>query len=400
MGSKSSKSKHRGSKSINKKKSSGDFQHRKSTLKPELLIKKATLQAEEVYNSKRFFDEMPLDSRLKSNLKKKGFIKPTEIQDKTIEFLLEKRDILGIAQTGTGKTGAFLIPIIERILKLNRKSFALIVVPTRELALQIDKDFKSISKGLNLFSSCFIGGTNINRDMQELRRPSHIMIGTPRRLLELIKHKALDIRETNTLVLDEFDKMLSLGFLKEVEHITGTMHRRQHTMLFSATLAQKQIPLIREILYNPITIKLSKSDTTGEHIEQDIIEYTKNQNKFEVLCELLKNDQYDKVLLFEETKTGVESLTEQLVANGIKAEQIHGNRTQDDRIKALKIFREGTAQVLVATDVAARGIDVSDITLVINYQIPMNYEQYIHRIGRTGRAGKQGQALTFVGVKG
>ena len=397
MSSKSSKSKNRGSKSSSKKGTSNSFKHQKSTLNPDLLIRKATQKSEDIYYSKRFFDEMPLDNRLKENLKKKGFIKPTEIQDKTLEFLLEKRDLLGVAQTGTGKTGAFLIPIIERVLKNKRKPFALIVVPTRELAIQIDKDFKSITKGLKLFSSCFIGGTNINRDIQELRRASHVIIGTPRRILELIKHKELDIRETNTLVLDEFDKMLSLGFLKEVEHITGAMHRRQHTMLFSATVDKKQLSSIQEILYNPITVKLSKSDTTGEHIDQDIIKYSKGENKFEILCDLLNKKEFDKVLLFEETKKGVDNLTERLINSGVKTEAIHGDLTQVHRINALRNFKEGDVQVLVATDVAARGIDVSDITHVINYQIPQNFEQYIHRIGRTGRAGKQGKAFTFVG---
>ncbi len=398
MSSKSSKSKNRGSKSTSKGKPSSSFKIQKSTLNPDLLIRKATLQAEEVYYSKRFFDEMPLDIRLKENLKKKGFLKPTEIQDKTLEFLLEKRDLLGVAQTGTGKTGAFLIPIVERILKTEKKPFALIIVPTRELAIQIDKDFKSITKGLKLFSSCFIGGTNINRDIQELRRKSHVIIGTPRRILELIKHKELDLRETNSLVLDEFDKMLALGFLKEVEHITGAMHRRQHTMLFSATIDKKQLTSIQEILYNPITVKISKNDTTGEHIDQDIIKYTKEENKFDILCELLNTKEFNKVLLFEETKKGVDYLTKQLTKFNIKAESIHGDLTQSDRLNALKNFKDGDVQVLVATDVAARGIDVSNITHVINYQIPQNFDQYIHRIGRTGRAGKQGKAFTFVEV--
>lgn len=400
MNKKSSKSKNRGSKSSNQKKPTiNSLKHQKSTLNPDLLIRKATQKAEEIYNSKRFFDEMPLDDRLKANLKKKGFIKPTEIQDKTLEFLLEKRDLLGVAQTGTGKTAAFLIPIIQKILQNKTKPFALIVVPTRELAIQIDKDFKSITKGLKLFSSCFIGGTNINRDYQELRRPSHVIIGTPRRLLELIKNKELDIRETNTLVLDEFDKMLSLGFLKEIEHITGAMGRRQHTMLFSATLDKKQLSSIQEILYNPITVKLSKSDTTGEHIDQDIITYSKNDNKFDLLCQLLKKEEFNKVLLFEETKKGVDYLTEELKKSKIKAESIHGDLAQSIRIESLKNFKDGDVQVLVATDVAARGIDVSDITHVINYQIPQNFDQYIHRIGRTGRAGKQGKAFTFVEKK-
>lgn len=389
-----SKSKRRGAKKMKTLKRTPILN--KSTLNPELLVRKATQNLEDLYLSKRFFDEFPLDERLKKNLKKKGFIRPTEIQDKTIDLLLNKRDVLGIAQTGTGKTGAFLIPIIERILKYNRKPFALIVVPTRELAIQIDKDFKSITKGLKLFSSCFIGGTNINRDLQELRRPSHIIVGTPRRLLELIKHKALDLREVNTLVLDEFDRMLDLGFIKEIEHITGAMHRRQHTMLFSATLEKKQLPSIREILYEPITVKLNKQATAGEHIEQEVIKFENEEDRFSLLTEMLNSKEFDKVLIFDETKEGVNHLCEKLNAHNIKAFQIHGDRTQEERTQALQGFKLGATSILVATDVAARGIDVAEITQVINYQIPMTFDQYIHRIGRTGRAGKQGKAFTFV----
>jgi len=389
-----SKSKRRGGKKIKPLKRRAVSN--KSTLDPDLLVRKATQKLEDLYLSKRFFDELSLDERLKKNLKKKGFIRPTEIQDKTIDLLLKKRDVLGIAQTGTGKTGAFLIPIVERILKLNRKPFALIVVPTRELAIQIDKDFKSITKGLKLFSSCFIGGTNINKDLQELRRTSHIIVGTPRRLLELIKHKALDLKDVNTLVLDEFDRMLDLGFIKEIEHITGAMHRRQHTMLFSATLEKKQIPSIREILYEPITVKLNKQATAGEHIEQDVITFKNDDDRFKLLTDMLNQKEFDKVLIFDETREGVNNLCERLNNEGIKAFQIHGDLTQEQRIKSLQGFKLGETSILVATDVAARGIDVAEITQVINYQIPMTFDQYIHRIGRTGRAGKQGKAFTFV----
>jgi len=390
-----SKSKRRGAPKKAKKAKRHNF-GRKSKINPSLLVKKATKNQDEIYTSSRFFDEFPLNEKFKENLKKKGYIKPTEIQDKTFDFLMQKRDVLGIAQTGTGKTAAFLIPIIERTLRLKRKPFAVVVVPTRELALQIDKEFKSITKGLNLYSSCFIGGTNINKDFQTLRRTSHVIIGTPRRLLELIKHKALDIREVNTLVLDEFDKMLSLGFLKEIEHITGVMHRRQHTMLFSATLEQKQLPLIREILYNPITVKLSKSTTTGEHINQDVIEYISTEDKLKKLIELLKKYEGSKTLIFEETKSDVETLWEQIKTNGIDATYLHGDLPQKERTKSLQDFETGKKTILVATDIASRGIDVSDISLVVNYQIPLSFDNYIHRIGRTGRVGKVGQAITFV----
>lgn len=396
MGSKSSKSKHRGGKSIKKKKSSSNFRPKKSSLKTNLLVKKASINTDELYLANRTYQDFPLDERFKVNLLKKGYIKPTEIQDKTFDALIEKKDVVGVAQTGTGKTGAFLIPIIERCLRLKRKPFALIVVPTRELALQIDNEFRSITKGLKLYSSCFIGGTNINKDVQALRRPAHVLIGTPRRVLELIKHKELDLRETNTLVLDEFDKMLSMGFLKEVEHITGAMHRRQHTLLFSATISSKIQPLIDEILYNPLIVKLKKQNSIVNHIEQDIIEYTQEENQFEILLQILEKEDNSKVLIFEDTKIGVEELAQQLTDKEYKVSYLHGDLEQKNRVEQIKNYSENKTNILIATDIAARGIDISDITLVINYQKPHNYDQYTHRIGRTGRAGKQGKALTFV----
>lgn len=395
MGNKSSKSKHRGGKSVKKKKVTSSFRPRKSSLKPNLLVQKATVSTNDIYHSERTYQDFPLDERFKANLLKKGYIRPTEIQDKTFDALLDKKDVVGVAQTGTGKTGAFLIPIIERLLRLKRKPFALIVVPTRELALQIDNEFRSITKGLKLYSSCFIGGTNINKDIQALRRPSHVIIGTPRRILELIKHRELDIRETNTLVLDEFDKMLSLGFLKEVEHITGAMHRRQHTLLFSATVNAKIQPLIDEILYQPLVVKLKKQNATINHIEQDIIEVKPEQNQFEILTELLQKETAEKVLIFDDTKAGVESLAEQLINSNYKVSFLHGDLEQKSRTAHIKNFSQNNTNILIATDIAARGIDISDISLVINYQTPQNYEQYTHRIGRTGRAGKQGKAFTF-----
>ncbi len=396
MGSKSSKSKHRGGKSVKKKKSNAHYHPRKSSLKPNLLVQKATISTDDLYHSDRTYQDFPLDEKFKTNLLKKGYIRPTEIQDKTFDALIDKKDVVGIAQTGTGKTGAFLIPIIERSLRLKRKPFALIVVPTRELALQIDNEFRSITKGLKLYSSCFIGGTNINKDIQALRRPSHVIIGTPRRILELIKHRELDIRETNTLVLDEFDKMLSLGFLKEVEHITGAMHRRQHTLLFSATVNAKIQPLIDEILYQPLVVKLKKQNAAINHIEQDIIEFTAEQNQFEILTQLLEKEQAQKVLIFDETKAGVETLAEQLIHKNYNVSFLHGDLDQKNRSTQIKDFAHNNTNILIATDIAARGIDISEISLVINYQIPMNFEQYTHRIGRTGRAGKQGKAYTFI----
>ena len=369
---------------------------KKSTLDPTLLIRKANVNEVSEYVSERIYDDMPISPNLKECLHRKGFKRPTEIQDRTLEALLEGRDMLGIAQTGTGKTGAFLIPIIEKLLENRRKLYALVVVPTRELATQVEEEFTSMTRGLGLQSGVFIGGTNINRDIQNLRKPNNIIIGTPGRLLDLYTRKVLDFSKFNNLVLDEFDRMLDMGFVHDVKRIIGAMRQRQQTMLFSATLDRTQENLISSILTNPLKIKVSEGDTTGDNIDQDIIRMNNGDDKFNVLLNMVSEDSFEKVLLFEETKHKASRLCKKLNSAGISSDQIHGNKSQNARQRALSSFKQGKIRVLVATDVAARGIDVSDVTHVINYQIPMTFDSYIHRIGRTGRAGKTGKAYTFV----
>ena len=381
----------------NRKNHSGNRNRRKkSTLDPQLLIKKAVISEVKDYVSDRDYNSMPIHQELKDALAIKGYIKPTEIQDRTLEALLDKKDVLGIAQTGTGKTGAFLIPIINQLIENNSNPFALVVVPTRELAIQVQQEFKSMTKGLKLFSACFIGGTNINKDLQILRRDSHLVIGTPGRILDLVNRKALDLRKLNTLILDEFDRMLDMGFVHDVKKILYGMQNRKHTLLFSATLNDKQNKLIKEILNRPVTVKISNGTSTGDNINQDIIKISSEDDKFGILLEMLNRTNFKKILVFEETKHRVNRLCAKLNKAGIKSDQIQGNKSQNARQKALGRFKKGEVKVLVATDVAARGIDISDITHVINYQVPESFDSYIHRIGRTGRAGKTGEAYTFV----
>jgi ATP-dependent RNA helicase RhlE len=367
-----------------------------STLDPSRLVKEASQKEMKEFRSDRLIKDLPISGQLKQCLEKKGFERPTEIQDKTLEALLQGRDLLGIAQTGTGKTGAYLVPIIEQLLHKRINPYALVVVPTRELALQVEEDFKSMTKGMGLYSACFIGGTNISRDLQALRRPSHVVIATPGRLLDLTNRRALDLSKFNTLVLDEFDRMLDMGFVRDVNRILDGMHQRNHTMLFSATLDKSQKSHIDTILQNPVTVKISSADGTGDNIDQDIVKLKTGEDKFKILHEMLSQETFNKVLLFEETKHKVSRLCVKLNKAGIPAEQIHGNKSQNARQSALKAFKQGHIRVLVATDVASRGLDISDVSHVINYQVPQTHDSYIHRIGRTGRAGKAGKAITFV----
>jgi ATP-dependent RNA helicase RhlE len=368
-----------------------------STLDPALLVKEADHSVvEKVFRSDRMVSELPIDIKLRQALAAKGYEKPTEIQDRTLETLLKGKDILGIAQTGTGKTGAFLIPIIEQLLHKRINPYALVVVPTRELALQVEEEFKSMSKGLGLNSACFIGGTNINKDLQTARRNNHVVIATPGRLLDLTDRRAIDLGKFQTLVLDEFDRMLDMGFIRDVNRILDGMKQRNHTMLFSATLDKSQQSMINNILKDHVTVKVSTGSRGGDAIDQEVIKVKPGEDKFRILEEMLSHDEFTKVLLFEETKHRVSRLCVKLNNAGVRADQIHGNKSQNARQNALKAFKQGRVQVLVATDVASRGIDVSDVSHVINYQVPQTHDSYIHRIGRTGRAGKMGKAYTFV----
>ncbi len=380
-----------------KRRSGGNRYKRKSSLVPEQLIKKATPKEEKFYRSEQVITDLPLDRLLIDNLARKGFERPTEIQDRTIEPSLRGDNILGIAQTGTGKTAAFLMPVIQHLIENNKKDqYALVVVPTRELAMQVTEEFRSMTGGMKMYSTCIIGGTNIKRDISALKRKNHLIVGTPGRLLDLHNRRVLNFDKFECLILDEFDRMLDMGFSKEVDRIIEGMKHRKQTMLFSATLDKSQKNRIKEIIQNPVMVKISSGDTTADHINQDVVRLKAGEDKFAALNDLLSGDDFKKVIIFDETKHRVKKLSKQLNQKGFRSDQIQGNMSQNARQKALNAFRKGKTTILVATDVASRGIDVDDITHVINYQLPVNYETYIHRIGRTGRAGKEGQALTFV----
>src|SRR5690606_6114098 len=302
-----------------------------STINPYLFVKKANPIEEVIYTPGRLFNAMPLDHQLKECLSKKGYTHPTEIQDKTLEAILAGNDLMGIAQTGTGKTGAFLIPIVNTLLGTRADFQVLIVVPTRELAVQVEQEFKSITKGLNLYSACFIGGTNVNKDLATLRRASHIVIGTPGRLNDLGQQRALNFTRFTTLVLDEFDRLLDMGFSRDIQRIVQSMRNRKQTILFSATEDKSQRALISQLLQNPAEVRVSDGQATADHIEQEIVRVQEGENKLSVLLTMIRNQSFQKVIVFADTKRGVSAVCKKLQQNGIKADQIHGNKSQNYR---------------------------------------------------------------------
>lgn len=360
------------------------------------LIKEASHAPKKNYQAQKSFKEMMLNTQLIDNLEKKNILYPTQIQEESFSHLIKGKNLIGIANTGTGKTAAFLIPIIEQLLEDRKGIQALVIVPTRELALQVEKEFKSLSLGMGLSASSFIGGTNLKQDIARLKGNQHLIIGTPGRLLDLLNQGFLRLSKTSTLVIDEFDKMFDMGFITDVKKLTQAMSSRKQTLLFSATIDNKQDGTIKKMIQSPVWIQVSSGKSTTDHISQNIIKVRSGENKLNLLKELIKKDGFEKILVFAETKRLVDKIAKKLNQSGVGCDQIHGNKSQNYRNIALNKFRTGDIKVLVATDVAARGIDVSDVSHVINYQIPSTLDSYIHRIGRTGRAGKSGNAYTFI----
>ncbi len=341
------------------------------------------------------FADFAIGDSLKRNLAEKGYTQPTPIQDQAVPIALTGKDIVGLANTGTGKTGAFLIPLIDRAMR-DGSLRVLIMAPTRELAVQIRDEFKGFAKGLPLSASLVVGGAGIYPQVTELKRNPAFVIGTPGRLKDMMERRALHINEFAAVVLDEADRMLDMGFIDDMRMILGKMPKPRHTLFFSATMSKDIEALIGEFLTDPAQVSVRTRETASS-IDQDIIRVPSGASKFEMLVDLLKDGKdFSKVLVFGRTKHGVERLAKDLSRRGIKSEAIHGNKTHNNRLKALDLFKRDHVQVLVATDVAARGLDISGVSHVINFDQPSTYEDYVHRIGRTGRAGKAGKALTFV----
>ncbi|MFA5124616.1 MAG: DEAD/DEAH box helicase [Patescibacteria group bacterium] len=368
---------------------------RDQNINPALFVSRAEpIVKAKPYQSKNAFADFAIDENLKNNIKAKGYITPTPIQDEAIPAVLEGLDVVGVANTGTGKTAAFLLPLLHKVI-VNPKENILIIVPTRELAGQINQELIDFRARLRIFSVCCVGGTSIGRQISDLHRQHNFIIGTPGRLKDLIERGLIKPARFATIVLDEADRMLDMGFVNDMRFIMGLMPQERQTLFFSATVNREIDKLIGEFLTNPVTISV-KTGNTSKNIEQDVIRVRHDGEKLSVLQEILAKPEFSKVLIFGRTKFGVEKLSIALTHSGFKADAIHGNKNQNKRQLALKLFKENRTQILVATDVAARGLDIPNVSHVINYDIPATYEDYVHRIGRTGRADQMGKALTFI----
>lgn len=345
------------------------------------------------------FQSLQIIAPILKALSEEGYTTPTPIQAEAIPIVLEGKDVLGCAQTGTGKTAAFAIPIIQRMYASKnadkkRKIRSLIVTPTRELAIQIDDSFKAYGRHAGLKSTVLFGGVNQNPQVSALRNGVDIVIATPGRLLDLLNQNHLHLKDIEIFVLDEADRMLDMGFIHDVKKLLTLLPKKRQSLFFSATMPREILTLANSILSNPMKVSVSPVSSTVDTIKQALFYVDKN-NKINLLYELLKHRQINSVLVFTRTKHGADKVVKALVKQSLKAEAIHGNKGQNARQRALSNFKSKITRVLVATDIAARGIDVDELAYVINYDIPNIPETYVHRIGRTGRAGHHGTAYSF-----
>ncbi|HEV2833512.1 MAG TPA: DEAD/DEAH box helicase [Hanamia sp.] len=346
------------------------------------------------------FKELHLVVPILKALETEGYVTPTPIQEQSIPHILRGKDLLGCAQTGTGKTAAFAIPILQNLLlqqkedAYNHNIKALILTPTRELAIQIDESFDAYGKHTGLRHTVIFGGVSQFHQTNELRRGVDILIATPGRLLDLIAQRFVNLQYIKMFVLDEADRMLDMGFIHDVKKIIARLPEKRQTMFFSATMPPEITRLSASILTEPVRVEVAPVSSTAEKIDQHIYLVEKN-DKRQLLIHLLKNDTIQNALVFTRTKYGADKIAKDLQRAGISADAIHGNKTQAARQKALNNFKDGKIRVLVATDIAARGIDVDHLSHVINFELPNVPETYVHRIGRTGRAGASGAALSF-----
>lgn len=366
---------------------------KKDYIDPARFVKVAQPRAAEAYTPTHSFDDFAVETVIKDNLRAKGFVTPSAIQDKTIPLALQGRDVIGIADTGSGKTAAFAIPMLQAAITNGTR--ALVIAPTRELAQQIDVECRSIARSSGLRAAVLIGGTGMGGQLRDLRAKPQIVIGTPGRIKDHMERGSLKLDGFEYVVLDEVDRMLDMGFVNDVRTILNQLSPQRQSLFFSATFDAKVNALIDTFSNDPITISVKTGDT-GENIHQNVVRVNHDSEKMEKLHDLLIAGDIQKAIIFDDTQRSVERLSNELASRGFKADAIHGGKSQGQRQRSLAKFKENHVNILVATDVAARGIDVTDITHVINYSTPQSYADYVHRIGRAGRAGKVGHALTFI----
>jgi ATP-dependent RNA helicase RhlE len=348
---------------------------------------------EEVYTPKHTFSELGLDNRIVRAIASFGYNTPTPIQDQIIPHILQGRDVVGLAETGTGKTAAFLAPLITTTVA-NPKQTTLILAPTRELALQIDAELKNLAPNMRMYSTVCVGGTSIGPQIRGLKKRNQFVIGTPGRVLDLIRQKHFLPQYVTNVVLDEADRMLDMGFIHDMRTILALVPEEREMLLFSATMSSDMSRIVSDFLRDPIQVSVKKREATNS-IAQDVVRFS-HTSKFETLVSLLQEPEFKRVIIFGAMKHSVERLANQLTQSGIRADSIHGNKSHAQRQRSLTRFKKGEVQVLVATDVAARGIHVDNVSHVINYDLPNSRDDYVHRIGRTGRGDKRGKALTFI----
>lgn len=373
---------------------SGGKRNGGSYIDPARFVQQARPVEEMIYEAKHQFSDFAVEPLLKANMIEKGYKTPSPIQDQTIPAALEGRDIIGIASTGTGKTAAFALPVLHKLIN-DKNSVALIVAPTRELAQQIEEEFRSLAKGSGLFGTLLIGGSNMSKQLRDLKSNPQVIIGTPGRIKDHLSRRSLKLHNCNMIVLDEVDRMLDMGFVNDVTEILSHAAEDRQSLFFSATMDSRITTLLQKFTSDPFKISI-RASSSSENIHQDVVRYQTKTDKMDKLHDLLLEEKVSKVIVFNETKREVEQLSKELVLRGFSADALHGGKSQGQRMRALSKFKKNEVNILVATDVAARGIDVADISHVVNFSLPREYEDYIHRIGRTGRAGQIGYAYTFV----
>jgi ATP-dependent RNA helicase RhlE len=347
------------------------------------------------------FNTLGLRTELVRAVSEQGYSEPTPIQSQAIPLVLEKRDIMGGAQTGTGKTAGFTLPLLQRLMeagapeKRARKVRALVLTPTRELAAQVAESVETYGRYLPLSSAVMYGGVSINPQIKQLRKGVDVLVATPGRLLDHVSQKTVDLSQLEILVLDEADRMLDMGFIRDIRKVLALLPKQKQTLLFSATFSKEIKRLANELLHSPALVEVARENTASERVAQ-LIHPVDKSRKRELLSYLVGSNNWKQVLVFTRTKHGANRLTQQLITDGITAAAIHGNKSQGARTKALTEFKGNKIRVLVATDIAARGLDIDQLPHVVNFELPNVPEDYVHRIGRTGRAGNEGEAISLV----